>query len=303
MQMRPRTHLKSFLSLLLVSSLLLLTACDEGKVRALGGKVGGRGQDVGNAAAKVIGDLVAFEQIDYQLRMRVTIFTSTPEILAVRQPVLKRNNKLVPQMANRIQLYKQLAKAYAALQTLSESAFADQYEDAANELNTSILAIKRIPSAPAGFSNLLIGLGRIAVEQKQAKDIRKHSETMARLIKAYKGLWEADRPVWDQYLRGVRDSYVTNLNEVSPDVFDEAALRKVVLDPVATKPFLVSSYKAQEAQRVDALVAKTEDDLDAVDQALTQLERAHKELTEEKPSYTDVIASLDRIATLLKDIV
>jgi hypothetical protein len=45
-----------------------------------------------------------------------------------------------------------------------------------------------------------------------------------------------------------------------------------------------------------------QDDFDAVEDAFAQLERAHKELTEEQPSYTDVIASLDRIVIILKDL-
>ena len=296
--MRLKNYVKSSLSLLLLTSIVFLTACDEGQVRQLGGKVGARGQDVGNAAAAVIKDLAALEQVDYEQRLRVAIL-SRPAGALQTLPTIQRNRLDRDQMNNRIKLYKQLAKAYAALQTLSQTAFADQYAEAANELNGSIQAIKQIPNPPPGIANLVMGLGGIAVEKKQARDIKKHSVTMARLVRAYKGLWAADRPVWDRYLQRISEAYITNLNRIPPDRFDEDQLRQVVNLPYA-KPYLASMYKAQEAARVNALIAETQDDLDAVDAAFAQLEKAHKELTEQEPSYTDVIASLDRIVVLLQ---
>ncbi|HEY6243763.1 MAG TPA: hypothetical protein VIX17_07450 [Pyrinomonadaceae bacterium] len=293
--------IKRSISALLIAGLLILSGCDEGAVRKLGAKIGSRGQDVGTAAAKVIAELDEFEQVDYEQRLRVGILVRPPAMGTEDLPIVDHNKLEQDQITQREKLYKQLAKAYAALQTLSETAFADQSAAAVTELNNSINNIKAVPNIPVGVSSALSGLTGLIVDRKQAKDIRKYSLTLANLIKAHRALWESDRQIWDNYLARIRSAYIDQLNKTEADRFDLQQLRKIVTYPYADS-YLINTYKAQEAARLDSRITEIKEHLDAVDEAFSQLEKAHKELTEEKPSYDDIVSSLDRIVTILGEL-
>jgi hypothetical protein len=47
---------------------------------------------------------------------------------------------------------------------------------------------------------------------------------------------------------------------------------------------------------------RIKDQLNSVDTALGMLEKSHKELASAKPSFSDVIGTLDQIVTVLSDV-
>lgn len=282
----------------LIICALLIPACDEGAVRTLGSKVGLRGQDVGKAATKAVKDLIAYEQVDYNQRLTVAVLVQ-PEGYAA-MPTIGHNRIKANEIAGRIALYSQLTKVYASLQELSDTNYPGEAGTAVSELNKSINDLQGLPNIPDAASHAVGGLVELVVEKKQAKDIRKYNVILSSLIIAHQALWNADREkVWEPYLSRIREAYVESLNNVHSNAFDQKKLAELVKAP-ATGQRLINLYKAQEAARIDTEIGKIRDELDAVDDAFTQLTKAHNELSRQHPSYDDAIAELDRIPDILQ---
>lgn len=288
------------LSAILIICALFFSGCDEAAVRQVGAKVGMRGQDVSSAAITALSNLADLEAVDYSQRTVAAIIVQPPQTLNTL-PTVEHNDQLLEQIQLRIAAYRQFGKAYAALHRLSETAFADQAEAAQTELVNSVNAIKNIPDLPASVSSLIPAVTGLIVDRKQAREIKKHNQTLHRLSEAYKALWVADRPTWNAYLERVRGAYVNSLNSVPVDRFDEKKLREVTTMPY-TSGYLANLFKAQEAARLDQNKQQLIGQVDAVDEAFRLLVISHKELASQKPSYSDVIAYLDRIVTVLQDV-
>jgi hypothetical protein len=295
-----------FLPFLLLAA-LLVTGCDDETVRQLGAKLAISGQGVGNSAVTTLNNLDALEAVDFQQRSIVKVVVQ-PEDLLTDPPAdinkkisVPHNDELSGQIGNRIKAYKLFTKAHASLQRLSETKFADQAATAESDLINAFNAVKVLPNVPASVTKLIPDLTKPFINRKQAKDIKKANLLLYDLCKVYKALWEADRPVWDQYMLTVENEYVLSLTSVPPNRFDEKTLRDRVKLPYA-QPYLTYLYKVQEGARVDDAMRQIKDQLDSVDNALGMLEKSHKELASEKPSFSDVIGTLNQVVTVLSDV-
>lgn len=297
-----------FLSKLVLFALLLSTfGCDESSVRTLGATVGLRGQDAGNAAVLALEKISDYEQVDYSQRQMVQILVQPKQVLDLPpsqlNPLLAvpRYQLDAKQIQNRIELYRQLTKAYAALQKLSDGNFGKDSQEAATAFNASLSKIRAVPQLPAGVSSLLSGVTGFVVDKKQADDIRKINLNLYRLVRAHRELWKADRPVWTAYLQRVKGAYVNNLKSVPADRFDEDQLRQYVKKPFA-KTWLVQIYKNDEEARVSGETAKMENYFARVDAAFAQLEKGHVELSKQMPSYLDAIAEVDAVVSIVEPV-
>lgn len=305
MLIRIRKFIVFLPKIFLITTLLLTISCDETQVKNLGSKVGLRGQDVGNSAVTALQKLAAYERIDYARRRKINIAVQPKEIFTLPQEKLNAYLEVkhyFPDVAvsERIQLYRQLAKAYLALQKLSEGEFGKDSEEAVTAFNTSLSAIKAAPKLPSNASAFLAGVTGFIVNKKQAGDVRRANLNLYSLIRAHRELWEADRPLWEAYLKRVKGSYINNLRSIPAKNFDMEKLRKEVNQPYKDDEYIVQMYKNQEEAKVDDEIAELENYFDIVDQAFLQLEKGHIELSKQKPSYLDAIAELDRITTIVE---
>lgn len=295
------------LTLLVLIVTLLSTGCDEETITQLGVKLAVSGQNASDSAVRALNNLDDLESVDYQQRgvIKVVIL---PQALLAAPPknindliAVKHNDELETEIASRVKAYKLFGKAYASLQRLSETKFADQTATAESDLINAFNAVKVLPKVPASVTSLIPDLTKIVINRKQAKDVKKANLLLFQLCQVYRTLWEADRPVWDQYMTAVENEYVLSLISVPPDRFDPQQLREVVKLPYP-QPYLAYLYKKQEEARVENDMRQIKDQLDSVDTALGLLEKSHKELASEKPSFGDVIGTLDQVVTVLSDV-
>jgi hypothetical protein len=283
------------------------TGCDDETVRQLGAKLAISGQSVGGSAVTALNNLDALESVDYQQRGVVKVVVLPRDMLKNPPPDIdkrisvKHNDELADEIATRVKAYKLFTKAYASLQRLSETKFADQAATAEGDLINAFNAVKVLPKVPPSVTSLIPDVTKIIISRKQAKDIKKANLLLYQLCQVYKALWEADRSIWDQYMTAVANEYVVSLTSVLPDSFDEKALRDQVKLPYA-QPYLAYLYKVEEGTRVDNAMRQIKDQLDSVDNALGMLEKSHKELASQKPSFSDVIGTLDQVVTVLSDV-
>jgi len=295
------------LTCLLLILTFFATGCDEESVRQLGVKLAVSGQNASDSAVKTLDNLDALESVDFHQRGIVKVVVQPPALL--KKPpanineliAVKHNDELADEIATRIQAYKLFGKAYASLQRLSETKFADQTATAEGDLIKAFNAVNGLPKVPTSVTNLIPDVTKIIINRKQAKDIKKANLLLYQLCHLYKALWESDRTIWDKYMTAVENEYAKSLISVPPETFDEKALRDVVKLPYA-QPYLAYLYKVQEGARVDEAMRQIKDQLDSVDNALGMLEKSHKELASEKPSFSDVIGTLDQLVTVLSDV-
>jgi hypothetical protein len=286
---------------------LLLSGCNEQAIRQLGAKLAISGQSASDSAVRALTNIDDLEAIDFQQRAIAKTVSLPPKLLETPAPdindliAVKHNDELSNEIATRIKAYKLFGKAYAALQRLSETPFADQTATAEGNLINAFNAVKGLPKVPASVTSLIPDITKIIINRKQAKDIKKANLLLYQLCQVYKALWEADRMVWDEFMSAVEDEYVLSLVSVPPNRFDEKQLRQQVKLPYV-QPYLAYLYKEEEAARVDCAMRQIRDQLDSVDTALGMLERSHKELASAKPSFSDVIGTLDQMVTVLSDV-
>jgi hypothetical protein len=310
---------KTVLGWVIALMVLMLSACNEDTIRQLGAKLAISGQSASNSAVTALNNVDGLEAIDYQQQGLIKIVTLPPDLLKPLPPntdprivlrrsndinsliVVKHNDQLSSEIAGRIKAYKLFGKAYASLQRLSETKFADTTATAEGNLISAFNAVKGLPDVPASVTSLIPDVSRIVINRKQAKDIKKANLLLLRLCQVYQELWEADRPVWDEFMTAVGNDYVKSLMSLPADRFDEKQLREQVKLPYP-QPYLAYLYKNQEAARVDSAMRQIKDQLDSVDVALGMLVKSHKELDSEQPSFSDVIGTLDQMVTVLSDV-
>jgi len=296
---------------LVVSAIILLalsaSGCNDQTILQLGAKVATSGQTVSDSAVKALTNISDLEAIDYQQRSVIQVVRQPSDEFKKPSPniaqalAVKHNDELASEIATRIKAYQLLGKAYASLQQLSGTAFADQATKAEGDLVTAFNAVKALPKVSDSVTKLIPDVTKILVNHKQAADVRQANLLLLRLCQVYKALWEADRKTWDDDIIAVRDKYVIALLDVPVDRFDEKQLRDQVKLPY-TQPYLSYLYKQQEVGRVDTAMRQIKDQLDNVDSAFGLLEASHKKLDAAKPSFSDVIGDLDQIVTILADV-
>jgi hypothetical protein len=296
-----------FLTSVLLVFVVFTTSCDEESIRQLGAKLAISGQGASQSAVTALTNLDALEAVDYQQRGVVKIVVLSPELLQTpganinKLVTVRHNDELAGAIATRVKAYKLFGKAYASLQRLSETKFADQAATAESDLINAFNAVKGLPRVPSAVTSLVPDVSRIIINRKQAEDIKKANFSLYQLCHVYDALWEADRTIWDEYMTAVENEYLLSLTSVPPSRFDEKSLREAVKLPY-TQPYLSYLYKQQEYARLDNQMRQIKDQLDSVDTALNMLLKSHKELASEKPSFSDVIGTLDQMTTVLSDV-
>lgn len=293
------THNKLIVAGVTIS--LLLVGCDVATIKQLGAKVGLRGQDISSSAITTLNNIRDLESKDYaQKTISAVIVTPIDPNSATKVafPTITHDS-LLEQVQLRINAYKQFGKAYEAIQQLSEKNFGEQTQKVASELVNSVTAIKGIPNLPGPVSAAIPAVASIVVETKQANAIKKYNAILAKLSLAYKELWDSDKQLWKSYFDRVKNSYVNSLKSVPDDRFNVAKLKELVGQPF-TDAYLVTLYKANESARLDREMQTLQSQIDAVSEAFRLLNKAHEDLDNEKPSYGDVNAMLDRIITILE---
>lgn len=295
----PGRRRSSILLCAIAACSLLIAGCDQAAIRQVGARTALRGQESCDAALKVYARLDSLADLDKEQQDFVTLLTR-PAASTLPLPDKPRAPFEV-QLAPRVRAYRSLRKAYAALYRLSDTAFADQTQEAAEALTDSVNALKGIPDLPAPVSSLLPALSGFVVGRIQAKEIRKHNLALHSLIRSYRTLWESDKPIWEKYITRVYKDYAQPLESLTPDQFDEERLRELVKEPY-TKVYLVNLYKLQRREEARGKQQEVQTELDAVDQSFALLERAHKELAAQNPSFSDVLATLESIGSTLENV-
>ena len=166
-------------------SLLILTGCDYNAVRQLGSKIGARGQDVASGTVTALTSTKDLEPEDYAQRSFIAV---------VVLPVPPKGIPTVPhdtvldEVDSRIEAYRQLGKAYEAIQQLSDNNFADQAGKAQQALVNSINNVAGIQALPPAVAEILPKATSIIVERKQVRAIKRYSKDLEQISGAYMAL-------------------------------------------------------------------------------------------------------------------
>src|SRR5262249_46022587 len=169
---------------------LLLSGWHEERIRQLRAKLAINGQSASNSAVTALNNVDGLEAIDYQQRGVLKILTLPPDLLKPLPPntdpgtvtkrseeinkliVVKHNDQLSSEIAGRIKAYKLFGKAYASLQRLSETKFADTTATAEGNLISAFNAVKGLPAVPSSVTSLIPDVSKIIINRRQAKDIK-----------------------------------------------------------------------------------------------------------------------------------
>src|SRR5260370_33609651 len=192
---------------------LLLSGCNEQGIRQLGAKLAISGQRASDSAVRALTNIDDLEAIDFQQRAIAKTVSLPPKLLETPAPdinnliAVKRNDELSNEIATRIKAYKLFGKAYAALQRLSETPFADQTATAEGNLINAFNAVKGLPKVPASVTSLIPDISRIIINRKQAKDIKKANLLLYQLCQFSKPFWYPTRIVSAHLMTAADPSY------------------------------------------------------------------------------------------------
>jgi hypothetical protein len=293
----PMGMIISARSLALGLAVVLLSGCAAKTTRTLGAAVALRGQAVADAALKAYEALEQQQAIDKRQQDFIRVLTNPNPNPSTLPDAPAPNFTL--QLAPRIRAYLALRDAYTAFHRIADTAFGTDTGMATAALTASLSNLKAIGDLPQSVSGALAGLSDLVVQAVQAGQIRKHNRLLLEISQRYRLLWEADVPVWLDYVRRIYKDYADPIGTVPADRFDQRAVGELVKEPVA--PALkMQLYKLQLRDTARLKGEELEDRLREVGRALQLLESAHAELAKSRPSIVDATELVDSIRTLLE---
>lgn len=276
---------------------ILLSGCAAKATRSMGAAVALRGQAVADAALKAYESLEQQQAVDKRQQDFIRVVTNPNPNPSTLPDAPAADFKL--QLAPRMRAYRALRDAYSAFHQIADTAFGSETKKATAALTASLSNLKAIGDLPASVSSALAGLSDLVMQAVQAGEIRKHNRLLLQVTERYRLLWDADLPIWRDYVRRVYRDYADSIGSLPADKFDARAVGDLVKDPLAAS-LKIQLYKLQ--LRETALVKGDELDtrLRDVGRALQLLENAHAELAKAQPSIVDATELVDSIRGLLE---
>jgi hypothetical protein len=276
---------------------VFLTGCAARATRSMGAAVALRGQAVADAALKAYESLEQQRAIDKRQQDFIRVLTNPNPNPAALPDAPAPDFKL--QLTPRMRAYRGLREAYTAFHQISDTAFGAETKKATAALTESLSNLKAIGDLPPTVSNALAGLSDLVMQALQAGEIRKHNRLLLQITERYRLLWEADLPIWRDYVRRVYKDYADPIGSLPADKFDARAVGDLVKDPVAA-PLKIQLYKLQLRDTARVKADELDTRLRDVGRALQLLENAHAELAKERPSIVDATELVDAIRGLLE---
>ena len=278
-------------------AVVLLSGCAAKTTRTMGAAVALRGQAVADAALKTYEALEEQQAIDKRQQDYISVLTNPNPNPSTLPDASAPNFSL--QLAPRMRAFRALRDAYTAFHRIADTSFGTDTATATAALTTSLSNLKAIGDLPQSVSSALAGLSDLVVQAVQAGQIRKHNRLLLEITQRYRVLWEADVPVWVDYVRRIYKDFAVPIGTVPVDRFDQRAVSELVKEPVA--PALkMQLYKMQLRDAARLKGEELEDRLREVGRALQLLESAHAELAKARPSIVDATELVDSIRALLE---
>jgi hypothetical protein len=278
----------------LLALLFLCQACSSpATTQQAAAKAALAGQQLCDAALTTYKDLASFQQIDQDQQDQLNALSGSSHVA--------KTTSFAAELLPRIAAYQSLKETYATFGNLASTDFSGQSQKAASGLLDSVNALKAIPKLPDTVTKLIPDLTAQVVGQIQAGDVRKHSQVLAQLEKAYQAAWEADRVLWMQYVNKVYSSYADALPNVPDDAFDAKAVADQLKTPFAQKA-QIPLFKQKLALDARQPVDHVEQDFDAVSKAFDLLQIAHAELQKKAPAPDVIGYTLDTALAIAKDV-
>jgi hypothetical protein len=278
-----------------VLAFVCASGCAARTTRNLGAAVALRGQAVADAALESYQALEGQQAVDKRQQDFIKIVTN-PNLNATTIPDTAPPDFSL-QLAPRVRAYRAWREAYVVFHQLSDTAFGETARKAADALTASLSGLKAIGDLPTGIGSLIGKLSEEVTETFRAGEVRRHNRVLLRMCETFRALWDADLPIWREYLRRIYKDYSDPLASVPPDRFDARDVGQIVKEPLIL-PLRVQLYKLQlretARRRTDEIDARLHD----VARALRLLESAHAELAKDRPSPQDVIELVETIRSL-----
>jgi hypothetical protein len=276
---------------------ILVSGCAAKSTRSMGAAIALRGQAVADAALKAYEALEQQQAIDKRQQDFIRVITNPNPNPSTLPDAPAPDFKL--QLVPRMRAYRALRDTYTAFHQISDTAFGAEAKKATAALTDSLSNLKAIGDLPPSVSGALAGLSEVVVQAVQAGEIRKHNQLLWQLSERYRLLWDADLPIWRDYVRRVYNDYADPIAGVPGERFDPKAIGDAVKEPVAAA-FKVQLYKLQLRDAARAKTEELEARLRDVGRALQLLEDAHAELAKERPSLVDATELIDTIRGVLE---
>lgn len=292
---------KRWTLLALLALLPLWAACAaRTEVNRLGTSLAIQGQQVCDAALEGYRALEEHQRTDERQQELVRILTHPrPEALKYRSRT--EDAGFDEQIRVRQRAFRNLREAYLHLQRLSGEESGAAVEQASRTVLESVQALQGVSGLSDQASQRIAELSGRLAEAIQARHVRRRNDAFLELLGAYRQLWEADLPVWKDFLERVQTDFADGLSSVPPERFDSKQILKILKEPFSAE-VQVALYKRDLRMRAAEESDRLRDRLDAVSQALAALESAHLELSKQKPSLAEALHMLELAGGVLEDI-
>ncbi|MGO4770689.1 hypothetical protein ACEN2I_03425 [Flavobacterium sp. W22_SRS_FK3] len=279
--------------------LVLLSSCSSSKVIDLGGATATKGIDVSQKALTVYSSLLDQSGIDKSQQDKIKVLTN-PNPSTMKLPDTKASD-FSNQLQPRIEAYQKLLTVYTEFNLLTDSKFSDRSKEALISLENSYNAIAKIPDLPEDIRGKLPNIFSIITQTVQAKEIKKHNEILYSLSQVYLELWNDDKPIWDEYLDLVYNSYSDGLSTVDSKRYDVNKISQSSMEPYSDSATIILMYRLSNRDEIMKQKNDLKQQLTAFGKALQELNKTHAEMSKQATDISSVISSLNKIEELLKD--
>ncbi len=290
-----------FMLLAYLALLLCWTACAaRSEVNRLGTSLAIQGQQVCDAALQGYRALEEHQRTDERQQELVRILTH-PQPDALKPRPRSDAPGFDEQIRVRVRAFRKLREAYLHLQRLSGDETGEGVEQASRSVLESAQALRGVAGLSSQLTERISELSGRLAESLKARHVRRRNAAFLELLRAYRQLWEADLPIWRDFLDRVQTDFADGLASVPSSRFDSKQLTKILKEPFAVE-VQVALYKRDLRFRSAQQAKQLRDRLEAVSGALRALESAHLELSKQKPSFTEALQTLQLAGGILEDI-
>jgi len=276
---------------------LLISSCTSSKIIELGGKAADKGTEVSQKGIDIYTTLSQQSDVDRYQQDKVKVLTHPNPI---GMPLPATSPKGFPkQLSLRIKAFQSLLNVYKVFGLLTDKEYSNKTSDAVSALRDAYASISTLPDLPADVSALLPGVAGAIANNIQARKIKQHNLILFELTKAYLTLWNKEQPLWEDYIEQVYiRTYADALKGDLSNRYDPARVAEISKEPYNNN-VIVLMYRLKERDDIINSSVLLKKQLNDFGKALSGLNKAHSEISKQRPDIQIAISTINSIENLL----